>query len=77
MRRLACVALLGIGCTVANPAYHVDDGDSGGQTQGGGSSTSSGPGGAGTDGEGPTADGSSVTSDAVASSSIGGEPDCP
>jgi hypothetical protein len=75
MRTLACVALLGVGCTAPNPGYEPGDGGSTAGTPGDG--TSSGLLDTGPDAEVSTTVGPTVTTEPVASSSSGGEPDCP
>jgi hypothetical protein len=75
MRRLACIALLGVGCTAANPDYRLDDG---GSSEGTGAdvATSSGPTSSGPDDEGSTTGGPADTTDADASASSSGDPVC-
>jgi hypothetical protein len=79
MQKLACVALLGVGCTATNPAYDGGDAGSSSGTRGD-DGISSGLADAGSTSEGPATGGatvSTVTTDAVASSSSGGDLDCP
>jgi hypothetical protein len=75
--RLACVALLAVGCTTANPAYDVEDGGAGESTRGDEAPASSGLPDAGTDGDSSASGGSIATTEATTSSSGGGQSDCP
>lgn len=78
MGKLACVALLAVGCTTVNPAYDVDHGGgSDDDTRGEPASTGSGRLDTGTDGEASATSSSVATTDATASDSSGGAPACP
>ncbi len=75
--KLACMALLAVGCTTANPAFEDANADADAGTRGDEGTTTSSSTDTGSDAEGSATAGSAATSDASAGDSSGGGPECP
>lgn len=77
MGKLACMALLAVGCTTANPAFEDANADADAGTRGDEGTITTSSTDTGSDGEGSATAGSAATSDASAGDSSGGSLECP